>query len=320
MKVFDRVKTVELFAFVAFAAVCFYRIVVASNIYQEMATDSNLRIVCLLLWAAMFMCFFMIFIDFSMFSRQNQNLTALSQAANTDTVARIGNRFSVDSIIDEYAEKDIPREMGCAMIELVSLKDVNAKQGRMGGNDHIRNFSLILTMSALDECVVGRNGGNRFIVLYEKEADLHLEVFLDRLAEKVRDHNASGKHAKIVYNCGTAYAGIDDITSITRLIALSSMRLNENAAQAEMEEAMRLAGGASAEDNYTAWDADVPLDYEYENGPIGVAADEKIAEMIPKFEPIILTPEDLALIAYEKSRQRDIKRSRSMIAKRSMRI
>ena len=313
MKAFDRVKTVELFAFVIFAVICFYRIVVASNIYQKMTDDANLRILCLLLWTAMFMCFFMIFIDFSMFSRQNQNLNALSAAANTDTVARIGNRFSVDSIIDEYAEKEIPKEMGCAMIELTSLKEVNGKQGRVAGNDHIRNFSLILTMSALDECVVGRNGGNRFIVLYEKEADLHLEVFLDRLAEKVRDHNANGHNAPITYNSGTAYAGIDNISSITRLIALSSMRLNENAAQAEMEEALRLAGGGTPEAEYIPWDADVPLDYEYsENDLAESAADE---EEIPRFEPIILTPEELALIAFEKNRVRDIKRSRSMIAK-----
>ncbi len=318
MRTFDRVKTIELFAFVAFAAICFYRIVVASNIYQEMTNDANIRALCLLLWAAMFMCFFMIFIDFSMFSKQNQNLNALSEAANTDTVARIGNRFSVDAIIDEYAEKDIPKEMGCAMIELSSLKDVNAKKGRMAGNDHIRNFSLILTMSALDECIVGRNGGNRFIILYEKEADLHLEVFLDRLAEKVYDHNKNARNDPISYNYGTSYAGIDDVTSITRLIALSSMRLNENAAQAEMEEAVRLASGEAAQEEYVAWGADVPYDYEYSPAAFEMSVDA-IEEKLPKFKPIVLTPEDLALIAFEKNRQLDIKRSRSMIAKRSMR-
>ncbi len=307
MKAFDRIKTFELFLFVVFAAICFYRIVVASNIYEQMSVDTNLKVVCLLLWGAMFLGFFMIFIDFSMFARQNENLYALSTAANTDTVAHISNRYSVDSIIDAYADKEIPEHMGCAMIELTSLMSVNADQGRMAGNAHIRNFSLILSMSALDECVLGRNGGNRFIVLYEKDAELHLGVFLDRLAEKVRDHNAHGNNSTITYQFGTAFAGADGITAITKMIALSSTRLNDKNAIADKK--MNDAPSDDKDDVVELpWDADAPEDYEYSKEDLEKASESEEAYM---------DEDERAYISYEKRRRVETKRARSMIAKRS---
>ena len=227
MKRFDQIKTAELVIFMIFSAVCFYQIIMASDIYQQMTLDKNVMHLCIFLWISLFLSFACIFLDFSLYSKQNQSMTSLVSAANTDTVARIANRYSIDSIIDEYADKDIPKEMGAAMIELTSLRDVNARYGRVEGNNLIRCFSIILSMASLDECVVGRNGGNRFIILYEKSSDLNLEVFLERLCDKVRDHNANTKNHPIAYEFGTAYAGKDELSSITRLIALSSTRLSE---------------------------------------------------------------------------------------------
>lgn len=238
MKKNDRVKTFELLLLMAFAVICFYKIIITSDIYQKVATDENTRILCILLWMSLFLSFTFIFIDFSMYSKQYQSLADLSNAAKQDSVARIANRYSIDSIIDEYADKDVPSGMGVAMIELTSLKDVNANFGRIEGNNLIRGFSIILSMASLDECIVGRNGGNRFIILYEEGADLHLEVFLDRLSDKVRDYNANAKNHLMKYEFGTAYAEADGINSITKLIAESSMRLSQKLAAKE-EDALR---------------------------------------------------------------------------------
>lgn len=236
MKKNDRVKTFELFLFMVFAAICFYRIVIISDIYQQVTTNENIMVLCLFLWMSLFLSFAFIFIDFSLYSKQHQSLYDLTNAAKQDTVARIANRYSIDSIIDEYAEKDVPTGMGVSMIELTSLKEVNANFGRIEGNNLIRGFSIILSMASLDECIVGRNGGNRFIILYEDAADLHMEVFLDRLHDKVRDYNANAKNHIMKYEYGTAYAEADNITSITKLIAESSMRLSQKLAAKEENE------------------------------------------------------------------------------------
>ena len=289
MKRFDQMKTLELVVFMAFAGLCFYEIVIVSDIYQQIAVDNNVMHLCIFLWVSLFLSFACIFVDFSLYSKQNQNLANLAYAANTDSVARIANRYSIDSIIDEYAEKNIPGEMGAAMIELTSLKDVNANFGRVEGNNLIRSFSIILSMASLDECIVGRNGGNRFIILYEKSSDLHLSVFLDRLADKVRDYNANTNNHLIKYEYGTAYADKDDISSITRLIALSSMRLTD-----------KLTGKAEEE----------------------VSEEEEIlAEIIPfddiveeQIEPLPLavpfTEEDMAVISAQKRRRMNTKQTR----------
>ncbi len=301
MKRFDQMKTMELIIFMGFAGLCFYQIVIASDIYQQITSDKNVMHLCIFLWVSLFLSFACIFIDFSLYSKQNQNLASLAYAANTDSVARIANRYSIDSIIDEYADRDIPEEMGAAMIELTSLKDVNANFGRVEGNNLIRAFSIILSMASLDECIVGRNGGNRFIVLYERSSDLHLSVFLDRLADKVRDYNANTKNHLIKYEYGTAYAQADDLTSITRLIALSSSRLTD-----------KLRGNDGLDSD--AADQD-------EAKPAKIIAFDEISEE-SQMEPLPLavpfTQEDIALIGAQKLQQIDQKRTRTQLFKRRM--
>ena len=236
MRKLDQAKTIELFLYILFAVICFYQIAIASDIYSQIASDRNVMLLCMFLWFSLFLSFACIFLDFSLYSKQNQNFASLTDAANTDSVAHIANRYSIDAIIDAYAERGIPREMGAAMIELTSLKDVNAKYGRVEGNNLIRAFSILLSMASLDECIVGRNGGNRFIVLYEKSSDLLLSVFLERLADKVGEHNKNTTNHPISYEYGTAHAKADDISSITRLIALSSNRLSERINRSRDEE------------------------------------------------------------------------------------
>ena len=304
MKKFDQMKTLELVVFMGFAALCFYQIVIASDIYQQITTDENVMHLCIFLWLSLFLSFACIFVDFSLYSKQNQNIANLAYAANTDSVARIANRYSIDSIIDEYAEKEIPSEMGAAMIELTSLKDVNAQYGRVEGNNLIRSFSIILSMASLDECIVGRNGGNRFIILYEKSSDLHLSVFLDRLADKVRDYNANKNNHPIEYAFGTAYAGEDEITSITRLIALSSMRLTDNINGANAEE--EASEEEEDDESYAILDDLFPIE-DFIEEPLDLTPAE------PPF-----TKEDIAAIGAQKLQIVDKKRARISLFKRRM--
>ena len=299
MKKFDQMKTTELIIFMAFAGLCFYQIVIASDIYQQITTDKNVMHLCIFLWISLFLSFACIFVDFSLYSKQNQNLANLAYAANTDSVARIANRYSIDSIIDEYADREIPVEMGAAMIELTSLKDVNANFGRVEGNNLIRAFSIILSMASLDECIVGRNGGNRFIVIYEKSSDLHLGVFLDRLADKVRDYNANTKNHLIRYEYGTAYAEADKLTSITRMIALSSSRLTEK------------LNGKPAEEQAAKEEEHLAQIISFED----VTAEEQM-EPLPLAVPF--TQEDIALIGAQKLQRIDEKRTRSQLFRRRM--
>ena len=151
-------------------------------------------------------------------------------------------------------------------------------------------------MASLDECIVGRNGGNRFIILYERSSDLHLSVFLDRLADKVRDYNANKNNHPIRYEFGTAYAEADEVTSITRLIALSSMRLTDKLSNDSTE------NEAPAEETSEEELADI----------IAFAdPDEEQLEPLPLAVPF--TQEDIALIGMQKLQKLDTKRTRMQL-------
>ena len=95
----------------------------------------------------------------------------------------------------------------------------------MQGNILIRDFSNILHLTSLDLCFVGRNGGNKFLALFEDCSQEKLQLFLDRVQQKTDAHNAREGAYPIVYQYGIAFEDGEAAPTITELIALSNQRI-----------------------------------------------------------------------------------------------
>lgn len=224
MKLIERIKTLELLIFVGISGLCFYMIVVESNVYHLIADSKELQLVCGLLWGSLFVAFIFIFIDLSLYSTQKKAINALDYAVHSDNLAKIANRQGIDEIIDKYVGMPLPENMGCAMFILTSLNDVNATHTRADGNTQIRNFSIILKLASVDVCFVGRNGGNVFMAIFENANSMQVEAFMDRIAEKVREYNRKKDNLPMYYQVGLAYHEDQSIDSINKLISLASQR------------------------------------------------------------------------------------------------
>ncbi len=74
-------------------------------------------------------------------------------------------------------------------------------------------------------CFVGRNGGNKFIALFENCTAQKLATFLERVESKVSLYNENSESAPIVYKYGSAYRENESVRTITDLIALSNHRI-----------------------------------------------------------------------------------------------
>lgn len=227
MKKLERFKTAQLFIFMFMALLCFYLIVIRSNVYHLIAESKELQLVCILLWATLFTAFFFVFMDLFMYSKQKIKFNALDYAANSDSLTSIANRQGIDEIIDKYVDAPLTSEMGCAMFLLTSLNEINKNHSRAEGNAHIRNFSVILKLASTDICFVGRNGGNVFLAIFEKTSREIMEGFMDRIATKVAEYNKKNT-LPMVYESGMAY--IDDIENptINGLISLANKRARKN--------------------------------------------------------------------------------------------
>ena len=111
------------------------------------------------------------------------------------------------------------------MFDLTNIQEINEKYGHIQGNVVIREFSGILQTTSMGLCFVGRNGGNKFIALFENCTDEKLKTFLERVDKKVDRHNEMSDTLQILYRYGISFDEGETVRTITDLIALSNRRI-----------------------------------------------------------------------------------------------
>lgn len=225
MKKFDIFKTVQLVLFVALAGVSLYMILTDPRLYQLVAGDAQIRTLCILLWASLGLSFLFTFMDFSLFSSFKREYRELDFAVSSDPVSGIANRYSCDTLIEKYLDKPLPKKIGCIMFDLTNIQEINERYGHIQGNVVIREFSGILQTTSMGLCFVGRNGGNKFIALFENCTDEKLKTFLERVDKKVDRHNEMSDTLQILYRYGISFDEGETVRTITDLIALSNRRI-----------------------------------------------------------------------------------------------
>lgn len=225
MKKFDVFKTIQLILFIILTAVCLYIVFTDKELYATIANNPHVRALCILLWVVLVVTFLFIFMDFSLFSTFKKDYRELDFAVSSDPVAGIANRQSCDVIIEKYLDKPLPRNMGCIIFDLTNLGEVNKEHGHVKGNELIYEFSSILQAASARSCFVGRNGGNKFLALFEAGDGMKMSTFLSRVRKKVEQHNTEEGTLPIQYEYGSAYREGEKVQSITELIALANRRV-----------------------------------------------------------------------------------------------
>lgn len=225
MRKFDIFKTIQLLIFIVLAGLGLFLILTDSRLYQLVATDSQIRTLCVLLWAAFGLSFLFIFMDFTLFSSFKREYRELDFAVHSDPVSGIANRNSCDALIEKYLDKPLPENLGCIMFDLTNIKEINKMHGHIQGNNLIRDFSAILQSVSINLCFVGRNGGNKFLAIFEECTEEKLKDFLKHVEDKVDAHNSAENSFPIAYCYGIAFHEGNSVNTITDLISLSNRRI-----------------------------------------------------------------------------------------------
>ena len=226
MKKYTAYKTIQLILFIAATVLIILRIFPNSEIYHQAAVDPTMKLLYAVLWAVLGLSFLFIFLDFTYFFGYRKEYREMEYAAHSDPVSGIANRFSCDMVIERYLDKPLPENMGCLMFDLTNIQEINKLYGHVQGNVAIREFSNILRLSSDGLCFVGRNGGNKFLALFEETTDEEMQIFADRVAQRVTSHNRDAKEGPIEYSYGKAFH--EDpaaIKEITQLISLANSRI-----------------------------------------------------------------------------------------------
>jgi len=242
-KRFELFKTLQLAALIALAGVGLFVIFTDGALYQMVGRNPSVRTLCLLLWLTLVLSFIGIYWDFSTHSAFKRDYRELDYAVYNDRLAGIANRYSCDAMIEKYLDQPVPDTLACVMLDILNIREINERFGHLKGNETIQAFSNILHTASLGLCFVGRNGGNKFMALFENCDERRLSAFLTRVQQQVEAHNAQSGTPAVEYRTGRALSRDERVSSITQLIALADRRLT-----LQMDRVTGLASRASCDD------------------------------------------------------------------------
>lgn len=149
----------------------------------------------------------------------NEQLRAVSL---TDGLTGLNNRRGF--MIMATGLLKFARRMGYSIslmyIDLDSLKYINDTYGHMGGDTALRQFSRILTNAFRDSDVIGRMGGDEFVVMLIDASENDLADMKSRLQDFVDVYNLQAEHGQtLTFSLGVIRV---DSTSTTTMEALLS--------------------------------------------------------------------------------------------------
>lgn len=229
MKKYTAYKTIQLILFLLLTAAAVLLVFVRTGVYRQVATDANMRVLCMVLWAVLGLSFLFIFLDYSYFFNYRKDYREMEYALHSDPESGIANRFSCDVLINQYLGRPLPQNLGVISFELSNIREINELYGHLRGDRAINDFSSILRLAAQDLCFIGRNGGNRFLAVFENSTPEAMQKMLDRVEQKIAASNKDLDNTQLSWSCGTAYSNDDGAlaSDIAQLIALSVSRISE---------------------------------------------------------------------------------------------
>ena len=224
MKRFNIIKTIQLIVMLIALAGCIAAVLTNRDLYHDVAHHDGLRLLAGCLWVTFGVNFLFLFLDFSNLYHYKRDYRELDYAVHSDPVSGLANRNSCDAIIEQYQGGPLPRDVGCVMLVLRNIRQINEVYGHAKGNGVIRDFSTILKLSSVSLCFVGRNGGNKFLAIFEQTRREDIDRFLERVERKVSRYNEEHPDHRIEYGFGVAFDEPGDLR-INELVALSDRRI-----------------------------------------------------------------------------------------------
>lgn len=126
---------------------------------------------------------------------------ALEKLAYTDALTGLANRRSCEDAFDELDADAEKRPYTIGVFDLNNLKQVNDKLGHEEGDAFIKAFGDILRETFSEYGLVGRTGGDEFLVILKAVSEEKLDDCLTRMQERMALKNKENQN----WNLSTAY-------------------------------------------------------------------------------------------------------------------
>ncbi len=182
-------KFIQLALLVIFAVFFFLYIFLDDNLRVSVFSNKVLLTICVFLWAFMLYSVACIIMDFRLLEGHIVHDHVLKRAIYVDTLTGIPNRFSCDQIFEKYEDAADISTLGCALIVIDNLEQINQDHGRSSGNIALKDFSSVVERISAHYGFVGRNNGNEFLVVIENCNTAKMERFETELQKEIDQYN-----------------------------------------------------------------------------------------------------------------------------------
>lgn len=151
--------------------------------------SSALMITNIVLYLLMILSLVFLIQDLTKYASVMKDYEEQKNKSYLDELTGIPNRLSCDLVFDLYGKNDSLDKVGCAVISIANLADINRKGGRSAGNQALVDFSWMLEDVSESFGFVGRNGGNEFLLVINSCDKERMEDFFTQLDRRLARYN-----------------------------------------------------------------------------------------------------------------------------------
>lgn len=153
----------------------------------------------------------------------------LAVLATHDQLTRLNNRRGLCSHLEHLLpwSQRYKRPLGVALLDLDNFKQLNDTHGHHAGDRALATIASDLRSIVRDSDIVGRWGGDEFMVIAPECSDQELRILLDRIVTAIRDTSivADGVRVALTVSAGGAVLTDGQPVATDELIAAADRSL-----------------------------------------------------------------------------------------------
>lgn len=227
MKSYRTLKVSELLLVITLEVIYFCVLFGNKSLRTAIFSNKLLFTLTCLMWVLLILSLLFFLLDFYLLRTSAGQSQELSQAAYMDTLTGLPNRYSVDMIIKLHDTAETMEAIGCAVIRLSNLIDINNDFGHDAGDILIQDFCTILDDVGDHYGFVGRNGGNEFLAILEDCDDEKMTQFISDLYVEINLYNMGHASTPISIEYNYALNTNHNTKKLTELFTIVYKKLEE---------------------------------------------------------------------------------------------
>lgn len=197
MKTFRNIKIAQLCVLLILDIGAIVVLLANPGVGKRLFEDKVVFLLYCIIWALMVFGLLCLLYDFFKIKQFAVESHALNKVAYLDNLTGIPNRHGLDSVFKTYDTPESMTTVGCFMVTLANLKEINESKGHAAGDLMIQDFCNIFEEIGDTFGFVGRNGGNDYLMVMDDCSHEAMERFILALDKRVEAYNGTHTEAPI---------------------------------------------------------------------------------------------------------------------------